>query len=298
MIAAAGDVLGNEGDPPRLVHFDLWQGNLLLEGAEGAEGARGLSGVIDAERMFWGDPVASSLDSLFDDIEKDADFLAGVRGGRGRCHAHRLVRSRLELYRCYLYLIMLVEAVPQATPPAVGVPPARRGQPTASLDAVASALRADGDRGTDFGCGQREAVRNDEAPGGRIFDRDHPCRRSFRARLPVVHGSVQPHPAVPDRATRRPATGGRHSVAAAGGRAAGPAGPGPPAVRRHLRAACRRVRHRRRDRPSPRARCRRRARRPRTEPGRGDEHGTDAGLRDPGTPTGCRPTPPAPCTSR
>ncbi|CAM5655707.1 aminoglycoside phosphotransferase family protein [Streptomyces hirsutus] len=142
VIAAAGDVL-DEVTRPVLVHFDLWQGNLLLEGAEGAEGARGLSGVIDAERMFWGDPVAEFVSlSLFDDIEKDADFLAGYAAAGGDATLTDSVRLRLELYRCYLYLIMLVEAVPRGysseqlawTRRHVG------GQLTASLDAVASAL--------------------------------------------------------------------------------------------------------------------------------------------------------------
>lgn len=139
VIAAAGDVL-DEVTRPALIHFDLWQGNLLLDGAEGA---RKLSGVIDAERMFWGDPVAEFVSlSLFDDIEKDADFLAGYAAAGGEVTFTDSVRLRLELYRCYLYLIMLVEAVPRRysseqlawTRRHVG------GHLTASLDAAVSAL--------------------------------------------------------------------------------------------------------------------------------------------------------------
>ncbi|MEK8144365.1 aminoglycoside phosphotransferase family protein [Streptomyces sp. M10(2022)] len=65
---------------PALVHFDLWQGNLLVDGAPGA---RRLSGIIDGERMFWGDPVADLVSTaLFGDVEKDSDFLAGYAKGQ------------------------------------------------------------------------------------------------------------------------------------------------------------------------------------------------------------------------
>ncbi|WP_405783383.1 phosphotransferase [Streptomyces sp. NBC_00859] len=54
VIAAASGVL-DDVSRPALVHFNLWQGNLLLAGADGE---RCVSGVVDGERMFWGDPVA------------------------------------------------------------------------------------------------------------------------------------------------------------------------------------------------------------------------------------------------
>ena len=92
---------------PALVHFDLWDGNILLH-----EGR--VSGLIDGERMFWGDPLAdfASL-ALFGDIEADADFLAGY----GTVHFGPSERRRLALYRAYLYLLMLVESVPRGYPP-------------------------------------------------------------------------------------------------------------------------------------------------------------------------------------
>lgn len=95
---------------PALVHFDLWQGNLLIAGAPGA---RTLSGVIDGERMFWGDPVADFVSTaLFGNIEEDEDFLAGyaVTGGPVRFDGSL---RRLAFYRSYLYLIMLIEVVPR-----------------------------------------------------------------------------------------------------------------------------------------------------------------------------------------
>jgi hypothetical protein len=70
-----------------------------------------ITGIIDGERSFWGDPLADmpSL-GLFRLIEDDADFLAGYP-----VDLTESVRYRLDLYRCYLYLIMTVEAAPRGT---------------------------------------------------------------------------------------------------------------------------------------------------------------------------------------
>ncbi|MFD5112866.1 phosphotransferase family protein [Streptomyces sp. NPDC058391] len=113
LFTAASDVL-DEVSRPALVHFDLWQGNLLLDGEAGT---RTLSGIIDGERMFWGDPVADFVSlALFANIEEDADFLAGYAAGGGSTVFDASVRRRLALYRGYLYLIMLVEVVPRDCP--------------------------------------------------------------------------------------------------------------------------------------------------------------------------------------
>ncbi len=51
---------------PALVHFDLWDGNVLADE----------TGLVDGERAFWGDPVADFVSlALFREI--DADFLTG-----------------------------------------------------------------------------------------------------------------------------------------------------------------------------------------------------------------------------
>jgi aminoglycoside phosphotransferase (APT) family kinase protein len=96
---------------PALVHFDLWDGNILVEmtGAGHRVGA-----LIDAERAFWGDPLAdfNSL-ALFGDIEQDPAFLRGYRAGGGTVTFDFAARQRLSLYRTYLNLIMWVEAVPR-----------------------------------------------------------------------------------------------------------------------------------------------------------------------------------------
>ncbi|HET6711928.1 aminoglycoside phosphotransferase family protein [Amycolatopsis sp.] len=86
---------------PVLVHFDLWRGNILLDGGR-------VSGIIDAERAFWGDPVAEFVSlTLFHDL--DAPLLAGYGAGGFDAPARR----RLTLYRVYLGLIMLAEMVPR-----------------------------------------------------------------------------------------------------------------------------------------------------------------------------------------
>lgn len=100
-VAAHAAVL-DEVTTPVLVHFDLWDGNILLHDGR-------ISGLVDGERAFWGDPLAefASL-ALFDVIEDDHAFLTGYGV---TFDAAALVR--LALYRAYLYLIMLVEGGPR-----------------------------------------------------------------------------------------------------------------------------------------------------------------------------------------
>ncbi|WP_328673088.1 phosphotransferase family protein [Streptomyces sp. NBC_00328] len=98
---------------PRLVHFDLWRGNILVERAEA--GPR-IGGLIDGERMLWGDPLADFVSlALLGDIRQDTDFLTGYQEGGGVVEFDGATRRRLALYRSYLYLIMLIETVPRAS---------------------------------------------------------------------------------------------------------------------------------------------------------------------------------------
>ncbi len=88
---------------PVLVHFDLWPGNILLH-------ENRISGLVDGERAFWGDPLADFVSlALFDDLEDDDAF----RSGYGPVVLDEAARVRLALYRMYLYLIMLVEGGPR-----------------------------------------------------------------------------------------------------------------------------------------------------------------------------------------
>ena len=114
VLGAASSVL-DDVTRPGLVHFDLWQGNILVTGGPGD---RRVGGIIDGERMFWGDPAADFVSlALFGDIADDKDFLAGYGEAApgGPVEFDASLRLRLALYRAYLYLIMLVETVPRGT---------------------------------------------------------------------------------------------------------------------------------------------------------------------------------------
>ncbi len=103
----------DEVTTPRLVHFDLWNGNILVDRPAG-QGPR-IGGLIDGERMFWGDPLADFVSlALLGDIRRDQAFLAGYREAGGRAEFDAPARLRLALYRTYLYLIMVAETVPRA----------------------------------------------------------------------------------------------------------------------------------------------------------------------------------------
>jgi aminoglycoside phosphotransferase (APT) family kinase protein len=115
LLAAKAQVL-DEVQTPVLVHFDLWDGNLLVDVGEGAPR---IGGLIDAERAFWGDPLAEFVSlALFADIEEDAAFLHGYRTAGGTVTFDAAARLRLSLYRVYLQPIMWVEAAPRNASPA------------------------------------------------------------------------------------------------------------------------------------------------------------------------------------
>ncbi|MFC0548135.1 phosphotransferase family protein [Kutzneria chonburiensis] len=102
LIAANAHAL-DDVTTPVLVHFDLWAGNILVHDNE-------ITGIVDGERAFWGDPLAEMVSlALFASIEDDAAFLDGYGGIEFTDRARR----RLALYRTYLYLIMLIEGAPR-----------------------------------------------------------------------------------------------------------------------------------------------------------------------------------------
>jgi aminoglycoside phosphotransferase (APT) family kinase protein len=106
-----------EVERPALVHFDLWDGNVLVEG-DGDDLT--VSGIIDAERAFYGDP-AFEFPSLSvysprlkdDDFVIDETFAAGYQESGGTLEVTSNLRARVALYRIYLYVIMLTEIVPR-----------------------------------------------------------------------------------------------------------------------------------------------------------------------------------------
>ena len=77
-------------------------------------GPHRIGALIDAERAFWGDPLAEFVSlALYGDIERGTAFLAGDRGAGGAVTFDIAARQRLSLYRAYLYLIMWVETAPR-----------------------------------------------------------------------------------------------------------------------------------------------------------------------------------------
>lgn len=101
----------DEVGTPRLVHFDLWDGNVFVL-PDGA-GYR-VEGIIDGERAFYGDPVAELLSlALLTDPAEVPGLLPGFLG-RPMTGAER---TRWRLYSVYLYLIMLTDGVTRGLDP-------------------------------------------------------------------------------------------------------------------------------------------------------------------------------------
>jgi aminoglycoside phosphotransferase (APT) family kinase protein len=98
-------------DRPALVHFDLWDGNVLVR-PDRTGGVR-VAGLIDGERALFGDPVAEFVAmTLFRDLADEPAILAGYAGASPTPVTLTTgVRRRLALYTSYLCLIMAVEGV-------------------------------------------------------------------------------------------------------------------------------------------------------------------------------------------
>ena len=95
---------------PALLHFDLWDGNVLA--APAPNGSWGLTGLVDGERYLWGDPLLDLVSpALFRHIEDEPDhpFLHGYASVAGPLLFDEAARIRLSLYRMHLYLLMLTE---------------------------------------------------------------------------------------------------------------------------------------------------------------------------------------------
>ncbi|MDG4786475.1 phosphotransferase [Micromonospora sp. WMMD1102] len=110
-----GDLLRRHADVldevrrPALVHFDLWDGNVFV--AADPAGTVRLTGLIDGERAFFGDPLAELVSmTLHRELDDEPEILAGyASAGHGRLELTGPARRRLTLYTIYLYLIMCIE---------------------------------------------------------------------------------------------------------------------------------------------------------------------------------------------
>ena len=82
---------------PCLVHWDLWDGNVFVD-----QGS--ITGIIDFERAFWGDPLMEFFFGRFANSE-------AFRQGYGRTLETYEERKRRAMYDLYLDLILRIECV-------------------------------------------------------------------------------------------------------------------------------------------------------------------------------------------
>jgi aminoglycoside phosphotransferase (APT) family kinase protein len=102
----------DEVTTPHLVHFDVWVGNVFLD----LGGTPRIQAIIDHERAFWGDPIAEFVTpTIFRELREDDPLLAGYREVTP-LELTPSALTRLDLYRAYLYLILLVENGPRQYP--------------------------------------------------------------------------------------------------------------------------------------------------------------------------------------
>ena len=83
---------------PRLVHWDLWDGNVFVDPQSGR-----VTGLIDFERAMWADPL---MEAIFGNPDPNSPGVAGY--GEPLFKEPGQVIRRL-LYNAYLYLIMVIE---------------------------------------------------------------------------------------------------------------------------------------------------------------------------------------------
>jgi len=82
---------------PKLVHWDLWSGNVLIQGER-------ITGILDFERSIYADPL---MEYFFRKEAISADFCVGY--GIDLSALGQNARIRLALYDLYLALIRVVE---------------------------------------------------------------------------------------------------------------------------------------------------------------------------------------------
>lgn len=88
----------DEVTTPQLVHWDIWDGNVFVDPQTCQ-----VTGLIDFERVMWGDPL---LESFFGDRNPNSHYAEGY--GDGVLSTRRQVQRRM-LYNTYLWMIMIIE---------------------------------------------------------------------------------------------------------------------------------------------------------------------------------------------
>ncbi|MEU4556361.1 phosphotransferase family protein [Micromonospora violae] len=139
LVGRHADVL-DEVRRPALLHFDCWDGNVLA--TPDGDGRLRLSGLVDGERFFYGDPLLDLVSPLLFRCVEDEPEHPVLRGYQATA-AEPLVldasaRRRLGLYRLHLYLLMTVEMPSREMTPQSH--PERHKQLAALLDEELAAL--------------------------------------------------------------------------------------------------------------------------------------------------------------
>jgi len=95
---------------PKLVHWDLWEGNIFIE--PNAHGFH-IEGIIDCERAHYADPVMEvAFNVAMTENQDDHPFLKGIAKESG-IDMYRKIKNfkqRRQLYNIYLFLIILIES--------------------------------------------------------------------------------------------------------------------------------------------------------------------------------------------
>jgi len=88
-----------EVSTPRLVHWDLWDGNIFIDPQ-----TNHINGIIDFERCLWADPL---MEVNFGAFGINHNFLKGY----GKYYPFSASEEiRRTLYNIYLFLIMVIES--------------------------------------------------------------------------------------------------------------------------------------------------------------------------------------------
>jgi aminoglycoside phosphotransferase (APT) family kinase protein len=104
---------------PALVHFDLWPGNVMVtgfapDGTARPDAAPSISGLIDGERMIWGDPLMEFVGmDVFGRADRDREIAAGYHGAGGTIDGSTDGERRLTLYHLYMQTLLLTEMGPR-----------------------------------------------------------------------------------------------------------------------------------------------------------------------------------------
>lgn len=83
---------------PQFVHWDLWDGNLLIKDGQ-------ITGIMDFERALWGDPLME----YYFQWTTDNDGITAFMEGYGLTSFTKEDRMKRIQYNIYLYLIMTIE---------------------------------------------------------------------------------------------------------------------------------------------------------------------------------------------